>query len=151
MENLKVIPTAQDKRFSRYHFFACKYGFISNEIVYLYFLHSKQVKINSISNINVFEKYENLIQTLQYRSFVLFIFFLNLIFFKKQNDIIFQFVLGLSLIIGILIKIKIVVFNINDNKKLEFKICKKEFRKAKLFKRKIFEYKKHLESKDFYN
>lgn len=151
MKNLKEIKFTQDKKISRFHFFACKYGFISNEMVYLFFLDSKKIEVSNIDNVNVFEKHQRIIETIQYKIFVFLLVLLNLIFFNQSSSILFLSLLILSLIIGLLIKIKIVVFNINNGKKLEFKICKKEIRKAKLFKKKILEYKKHLELNEFYN
>ncbi|WP_298115643.1 hypothetical protein [Flavobacterium sp.] len=151
MKNLKEIKFTQDKKISRFHFFACKYGFISNELIYLFFLDAKQVDVKKIIDVNVYEKYQTIIKTIQYKILIFLLVLLNLIFFNKSGNILFLSLLILSLIIGLLIKIKIVVFNINNGKKLEFKICKKEIRKAKLFKKKILEYKKHLELNEFYN
>lgn len=149
MDNLKVIPSAIDKRFSRYHFFACKYGFISNDVVYLFFLDSKKIEVSNIIDVNVIEKHQKIMEIAQYKILILVLGLLNLIFFDRVNSYLFQLLLLFSILLGILIKIEIVVFNINN--KIEFKICKKEARKAKLFKRKILEYKKHLELNEFYN
>ena len=146
-----MIPSAQEKKFSRYHFFACKYGFISNDMIYLFFLDSKKVEVDKINDVNVYEKKQRVIHTIYGKIVIFLLVFLNLISFKKESSLLFVVVLFICALIFFFIKIEVVVFNINCDNKIEFKICKKEFRKAKLFKKKILEYKKHLELNEFYN
>jgi len=136
-----VYSMSCNEKMKRYFFHICKFGIISDGKIYLHNKNNISIDINSIEDINIIKKKTSLLSFFLFKLFnlLLFVFITSLYNLKTA-----LLIISITLVISYYYKLEMNFIKISQNNKTQcifFGVNMVDIRRAKLFLKKVKEYK----------